>query len=46
MCAPVTVTVSSGLSLTAILPQLVACIGLVFGSIYCFVTWKRRKEEK
>lgn len=45
MCAPVSVTISDGASLSAILPQIVAAIVLAVGSIWCFATGKKAKVE-
>jgi len=44
MCAPVSVTLSGGASLSAILPQIFAIIAMTVGAVWCFATRRKTAE--
>jgi len=44
MCAPVSVTLSGGASLSAILPQILAIIAMTVGAVWCFATRRKTAE--
>jgi len=44
MCAPVSVTVSSGLNLTPVIPHIIGIVCLAIGAVWAFITRKPKKE--
>ena len=42
MCAPVSVTISSGVGVASVIPQIIGMICLAIGAVWAFVTGRTK----